>query len=115
MVFSLLLQSLAIFLFPYSTGLLFQSILMAFIGVGFGIFLISSAIHMMRIAPSQSRGITLGVMATVGGTLNAFYGPIRGYIADLFGISNAFMIMGLFIACFTFAIIISNKLRNNNP
>ena len=114
MIFALFLQSLAIFLFPYSTRLLSQSVLMAFIGLGFGIFLISSAIHMMRIAPSQSRGITLGVMATVVGTLNAFYGPIRGYIADLFGISSAFMIMGIFIASFTLAIIVSNKLRNNN-
>ncbi len=109
MIVAVVVQSVALIAVPFSGDYLFQSILMAIQGASFGIFLVTQATHIMLIAPSSARGVTLGVMGTVAGLLSITYGPIRGVIADIIGVREAFALMGAAIGIGTFAILLIDR------
>lgn len=111
MIISLAMEAAGIFAFPYSRDYLFQAALMVIVGVGYGIFLTTSATQIMLVTPAASRGVALGVMGTVSGILSTIYGPLRGLAADIFGIGVGLMIMGAVVGAGTLLIVLLSVLR----
>ncbi len=114
MMTAIAMQSAALFAVPFSGNYQYQMLLIAVQGLSFGMFLVIQTTYIMQIAPSNARGITLGVIGTVSGTLSATYGPIRGVTADIFGVGFAFQVMATAIGFGALTIaLVSRRLRSS--
>ena len=98
------IQIIALIGTPFSDSYTYQMILMSLLGLGFGIAFMSSTTHLLLIADNESRGLTLGVLAMISGVIGIVYGPLRGIIADSFGLETAFIIMGIIIGVTTLVV-----------
>ena len=108
------IQVIALIGTPFSIDYTYQMVMMSLLGLGFGIAFLSSTTYLLLIVESETRGITLGVLAMMSGGIGIAYGPLRGIIADTFGIESAFIIMAASVGIFTLSVFGYNSIKGTN-
>jgi len=108
------IQVIALIGTPFSIDYTYQMVMMSLLGLGFGIAFLSSTTYLLLIVESETRGITLGVLAMISGGIGIAYGPLRGIIADTFGIESAFIIMAASVGIFTLSVFGYNSIKGTN-
>ena len=68
------IQVIALIGTPFSIDYTYQMVMMSLLGLGFGIAFLSSTTYLLLIVESETRGITLGVLAMISGGIGIAYG-----------------------------------------
>ena len=109
MAISLAVSAVMIFFLAVSTSLTFLLLILAIIGVAYGVFLTSGNVYVTKEATPEHRGAAMGVYSSFGNVSNVVSPLILGGIAQIWGLQATFEVTAVAAVIGVLAIILISR------
>jgi len=109
MVIGLAVSAVMLFLLAISTSLILLLLILAIIGVAYGVFLTTGNVYVTQEATPEHRGAAMGVYSSFGNVSNVVSPLILGGIAQIWGLEATFKVTAIAALMGVFAIIIISR------
>lgn len=109
MVISLAISAVMVFLLAVSSGLTLLLLILAVIGVTYGVFLTSGNVYVTQEATPEHRGAAMGVYSSFGNVSNVVSPLILGGIAQIWGLEATFEVTAVAALIGVFVIMLVSR------